>query len=302
VQLSADEAHGPGTPDNRALHIPLVLEPWLRELIADPISKKKFIRQDSEGFMAPCGFLFHFKGGVPDFRVHLGTSQAAWATAQRQFVEWVKRYLDRGETTREFYRVEQERDKRVYEEIPLEGSVLDVGGQLGQVRKYMAADQHYCAVDPFLDVLGMADNRESLFANYPLHLPLNFLAGFAEFLPISDQSFDTVNMRSCIDHFANPTMAIMEAFRVTKKGGKLIVGLKIEGHTVKSKLLSLAKGAVGALVVRYRDHHIWHPSYAKLMGMCRNCGFELDKEYWQTDDILYACFVRQDSQLISVQS
>jgi SAM-dependent methyltransferase len=225
-----------------------------------------------------------------------------WSQGQAAFSQWYIRYLDRGEASDSFYPSELQRDRRAYEAIPLEGRVLDVGGQLGHIRKYMALHQQYCSIDPFVGVHHLVSNRRNLFANYPLSLPLNFLGGFAEFLPIEDESFDTVNMRSCIDHFFTPEMALMEAFRVTRKRGRLIVGLKIEGHTLKSSLIEIAKGVIGTFVPRYKDHHTWHPTYERLIALCSDCGFDLEKEYWQTGDVLYASFIRRDTHLIMVQS
>lgn len=155
-------------------------------------------------------------------------------------------------------------------------------------------------IEPWLeDLIVDPLSNKKLFANYPLASPLNFLGGFAEFLPIRDESFDTVNMRSCIDHFFNPEIALMEAFRVTRKRGRLIVGLKIEGHTLKSAMLKTAKALTGTFVSRYRDHHMWRLSCSNLLALCSGCGFDLEKEYWQTGDILYASFVRRDTQLVT---
>lgn len=302
MELGRDSARVIQYSESSTLRVPLVLDPWLRDLMVDPISKKPFVTVDSDGFLAPCGFRYTYRDGVPDFRVQLGAGAKMWAQGQKTFAQWFMRYLDRGEASNSFYPAEQQRDRRVYEAITLEGRVLDVGGQLGHIRKYMAPHQQYCSIDPFVGVHLLASNRKNLFANYPLTLPLNFLGGFAEFLPIRDESFDTVNMRSCIDHFFNPEIALMEAFRVTRKRGKLIVGLKIEGHTLKSSLLDIAKGVVGTFVSRYKDHHMWHPSYAGLIALCRGCGFDLEKEYWQTSDVLYASFIRRDTHLVTVET
>jgi SAM-dependent methyltransferase len=301
VELSRDGAQVRQRPQSSTLHVPLVLDPWLRELIVDPISKQPFLTADSGGFLSPCGFRYSYKKGTPDFRVRLGAGGKTWAQAQEAFSHWFSRYLELGETSDSFYPAEQQRDKRVYETIPLEGRVIDIGGQLGHIRKYMSSNQQYCSIDPFIDVHLLVSGRKNLFANYPLYLPLNFLGGFAEFLPIRDQSFDTVNMRSCIDHFFNPAIALMEAFRITRKRGRLIVGLKIEGHTLKSTLMEIGKGIAGTFVSRYKDHHIWHPSYSGLMALCSGCGFDLEKEYWQTRDILYASFIRRDIHSVTMQ-
>ena len=94
-----------------------------------------------------------------------------WVQVHAAIAKWFMRYLDRGEASNEFYPAEQQRDRRVYEALPLEGSVLDIGGQLGHIRKYMAPDQRYCSIDPFVGVHLLACNRKNLFASYPLSSP-----------------------------------------------------------------------------------------------------------------------------------
>jgi len=68
-----------------------------------------------------------------------------------------------------------------------------------------------------------------------------------------------------------------------------------------SSLLNIAKGVAGSFMPRYKDHHMRHPSYSSLMALCSGCGFDLEKEYWQTSDVLYASFVRRDVHLVSSQ-
>lgn len=72
-------------------------------------------------------------------------------------------------------------------------------------------------------------------------------------------------------------------------------------RTLKSSLLDIAKGVAISFVSRYKDHHMWHPSYSSLMALCSGCGFDLEKEYWQTSDVLYASFVHCDIHSVTAQ-
>lgn len=282
------------------LTVPLTISPWLEHLLVDPISKKPFIARNAEAFWAPCGFEYRYKNGVPDFRVRLGMAAREWLDRQITFEAWIDDYFNAGEADPEFYRREQERDRPMYEELKLSGRVLDVGGQLGHIRKYMDSDQEYCSIDPFIEVHMKAKDRANLFANYPLSTPLNFIGGYAEFLPFKDGSFDTINMRSCIDHFCIPEIALLEAYRVLTCGGKLIIGVSLEGQSWKAKIKEFVRPMVSLFVHRYKDHHVWHPTYDGLIDLYRHCGFGLEKAIWQSENILYASFRRCSRHLIAV--
>lgn len=280
------------------LEVPVVISEWLQCLLVDPLSKKPFVQQGEAGFRAPCGFIYQYKDGVPDFRVRFAGSVDEWQQGQSAFESWLDKYFDQGEADADFYKNEQAKDAPVYEALKLRGRVLDVGGQLGHIRKYMEPNQEYCSLDPFVGVHLRATNRPNLFASYPLSIPINFVGGYAEFLPFQDDSFDVINMRSCIDHFFNPEIALLEAFRVLKKEGQLIIGLTLEGRSWKSMIKEFVRPIISIFMPRYRDHHIWHPTYENLIKLCNGCGFDLKKEVWQTPDILYASFVRRQTHLV----
>lgn len=279
----------------------LTVEKWLREIIVDPISKIEFKKISASRFTAPCGFYYDYILDVPDFRVNLNNTQDAWTFGQLEFEKWFLSYLDKGEEDPQFYGDEVRRDAPIYEKFAIKnmGRVLDVGGQLGHIRKYLALDQEYCSIDPFIGAHRLATNKKQLFTVYPLAQPLNFISGFAEFLPFQAMSFQVINMRSCLDHFFNPQQALLEAFRVLQPGGHLIIGLTLEGQTTKAKIKDLIRPIAGTFFHKFQDHHMWHPTYVNLITITKNCGFRLVEEYWQTPDVLYALFSRNETLKMS---
>lgn len=282
---------------NNSHLVNLVIDEWVKEILVDPISKNAFKTMSSSNYFATSGFIYHNKNSIPDFRINLNNTLNEWALAQHEFEEWFLSYLKNGESVPDFYLNEVSRDAPIYEKLGItdKGRVLDVGGQLGHIRKYLAPTQEYCSIDPFVEAHRLAANKKLLFATYPLAQPLNFIAGFAEFLPFREMSFHVVNMRSCLDHFFNPQQALLEAFRVLQPGGYLIIGLTLEGQTTKSKIKDLIRPVIGAFFHRFQDHHMWHPTYGNLIAITKNCGFTLVDEFWQTPDVLYALFSRNET-------
>jgi hypothetical protein len=74
-------------------------------------------------------------------------------------------------------------------------------------------------------------------------------------------------------------------------GGKLILGITIEGQpygklgmdlgllqTIKKVTKTLL--SVGG-IKRYRDHHVWHPTYSNLLKVLADAGFVITQTFWQ---------------------
>jgi ubiquinone/menaquinone biosynthesis C-methylase UbiE len=161
-------------------------------------------------------------------------------------------------------------------------------------------NQEFCSVDPFIDVYKLAEGRSNLFKNYPLHLPLNFVAGYAEFLPFRSSTFNTVNMRSCIDHFFNPELSLLETYRVLKDNGKLIIGMTVDVNSMKNFLKETGRKILNLFTKRFQDKHIWHPSRYELIAMCKKCGFDLEDEIWQNENVWYASFRKISTELVRI--
>lgn len=258
----------------------ITLDDWASSVLADPITKAPKRPQD-----------FALTQGVLDARVLLKNSMgfSVWDTGQSHFenLEISKHYSRKSQ---ESFEHEISRDEVIYQTIPLEEPILDVGGSCGLLREFIKKDCKYLVVDPFIEVLEKISPAR-INAYKCLKQPLNFIAGVAEFLPIQTASVRTVHMRSMLDHVQIVDLCLLEAKRVLMPGGKLIIGITIEGKPFgKSgrdyRPLHILKKLVKALLVafgvkRFKDKHVWHPTYNNLMQALKDAEFTITKVFWQ---------------------
>jgi SAM-dependent methyltransferase len=94
----------------------------------------------------------------------------------------------------------------------LHGLVLDVGCGPQHCPSHLAYTQHrghrFVGIDP------LAGEQPRSFS---------FVQGLAEYLPFRDHLFDQVLFVTSMDHFLNPTSALIEAKRVLKPEGEICV-------------------------------------------------------------------------------
>ena len=278
---------------------PAKLDPWVKGILVDPIAKST-LRWTDTGVVSDYGVAYGFEGRILDlrpFREHRFSKPARiWKLGQIAYEHWQKRL---GEEVEGDYSGELAGVREVYEVMPLTGRCLDVGGHQGRLRAFLEPGQEYLIIDPFLDVFESIEGQRGLLRTYPFLIePVNFVAGVAEHLPLSSCTFDTVHMRSVIDHFQAPQLALREAYRVLRDRGQLIVGLWVEGGMSGRRTpLELAKDAVKAVLPfigldRYADHHVWHPTYKELVTLIEASGFEIEKVHWQTQWRDRVCYVK----------
>jgi len=268
------------------------LEPWFCDIIRDPLSKDHLILTDGK-LKSSWSRFYSVNAGILDFRLDGQTDTAVlrdWQKGQGAYEAFAKALITKAGMA-DVYRREIEGVRPVYDELPIRGACLDVGGFDGRVRSFMAPDAPYACVDPYLSAISDIALNPALVLAYPeLKNPRNFVCGLAEHLPISGGTFDTVHMRSVIDHFANPYLALLEANRVLRNGGQLIVGVSVEGGaagvpSVKERARECARAIlVGIGMKRYRDHHIWHPTFPELKNLIGAAGFVMDKIHWQASE------------------
>jgi len=274
------------------------VDPWLQKILVDPLDKGPLTISETS-LVSSYGRHYPIVKGIYDLRLltrHVGVVGELWNEGQREYERWTDSLAYRD--SKQFYLEEKDSVRDVYEAIPLVGRCLDIGGHQGRLREYIAEDQEYVSIDPYLDVfegLGSQSNLLEVFQS--LKSPTNFVCALAEHLPLRSESFDTAHMRSCIDHFYNPEIALLEAHRVLKRGGQLIVGLYVEGGrtgcvTPKEKLKEGARALLSLVTNRYRDHHVWHPTYTELCALIEGTGFQIETTYWQRAFVDRVCYIK----------
>lgn len=258
---------------------------FLRERLACPISKAPLTLDDSGLLTSPCGF--KYRGN--DFRVGLEFSQD-WRVGQSEYESFEKQWLKMVNHPEKLSNLDNETTD-VYDEIKMHGDVLDVGGAYGFVIKQAKLDPgRYVSIDPIDLNWDRLREYEHINAHYSVCRLAARVRGFAEFLPFTEASFDFVHMRSCIDHFANPDLALMEAFRVLRQGGRLVIGISLEGSYKKEqrgpkgliKRIAAKSPAIRRIIeITKHDHHMFHPTRDSLRALVERNGFEIENEIWQ---------------------
>jgi len=280
--------------------LPFKLDDWATSLLVDPLSKTPMaFSRDGAYIESDYGRRYPEVDGICDLRLlnnETTPDQKAWTQSQLHYELW-----DRAQGEQEApsdYIAERAAMNEVYEAIPLVGSCLDVGGGVGRLRAFLPAKERYLCCDPWVTLFEGLSGRQGLLSAYPFVLePMNFLCCEAEFLPLRSLCVATVHMRSVLDHFWNPELALSEAYRVLEKDGRLIVGLFVRGG--RSGNISLvrrakdsAKSVLGGLGFHaVGDHHIWHPTYRELLTLLQRCGFRIEKVHWQSGYQETVCYV-----------
>jgi ubiquinone/menaquinone biosynthesis C-methylase UbiE len=250
------------------------------ELLVCPISKAR-LTKCNDGWLSEAGFFF--AGG--DFRVDVASD--VWARHQHTYERWVTTYMEQMESNPELLEQERHATDEIYQRIELGGLVLDVGGGLGTVTHHAGVEpDRYLVCDPLkIDVPALAAKYPRYFKTYSQCLQVERVLGMAECLPMETGRFDTVHMRSCLDHMANPTLALFEAYRVLRPGGKLVVGLSLAGshprvaRTISQRIRWWIKDHPALFRVAsafHSDPHVFHPQTAdELVTLIEGGGFEV---------------------------
>ena len=278
------------------------LDSWIEEIIVDPLGKEsltKFFNEEIFFLKTNYNKKYPILDGIYDLRLLKGdvtNDQKTWVKGQIEYEEYSKTILLNDNIN---YESELRGMTKVYQEIPVTGRCLDVGGHRGQLREFLNDDQEYITCDPFLNIFQNIEHRSNYLKVYKcLNQPVNFICCTAEYLPFKSNSFDTVHMRSVIDHFLNPESALLEAYRVLNKQGSLIVGLYVYGGkkgkvSFVRKLKDMIKNILPFMGIhRYTDHHTWHPTFKELKDLIITCGFDISKVYWQTDSVCYISAIK----------
>jgi SAM-dependent methyltransferase len=265
----------------------ITLDDFTLSILADPITKEPASPED-----------FCQLNGILDARVFLRNTDGFMEWAQGQEVyeaeeaagegykDMVRSYLD-----------EIEYDRSIYEHYRLDGAVLDVGGGVGTVREFVSQSVQFISIDPYINAPHEIPSAKRKAYSCLSH-PLNFVAAMGEFLPFVGEAFDWVHMRSVVDHVQVPDLAMLEARRVLKPDGRVLVGLYVEGgktgHVpMNRQLKKFVKRWLHLLGIdRWKDHHVWHPTYSDLLKLIQDNGFVVEDVYWQPywhEQVCYVC-------------
>ena len=99
-------------------------------------------------------------------------------------------------------------------ELPIEGSLLDVGGGTGRItQKLTDKVSEVFLVDLSVGMLLQANDKGRI----------SKLCSYSETLPFEDESFDRIIMIDALHHVINQEETVGELWRVLKSGGKLII-------------------------------------------------------------------------------
>lgn len=276
----------------------------MRKSFVCPISKAPLLMHGNM-LSAPTGLTY----SDYDFRIGLDFS-SDWNAGQVEYEAFEKHWLNTVNIPQKLLDLDAE-TVDVYDQIKMHGDVLDVGGAFGFVIKQAGLDPaRYVSIDPINMDWNRLEKYEYVTAHYSVCKQAMRVRGFAEFLPFMDASFDFVHMRSCIDHFANPKLALIEAFRVLRPSGRLVIGISLEGSYKKDQ--AGVKGLIKRSASRFRgiqrvielfkpDHHMFHPTKESLVNLVEQNGFSIEKEVWQQayHNVIYIQAVRSDQLLLT---
>ena len=254
-----------------------ILDQWCLDALSNPVTKISCTLED----------FARLETGVVDARVSMPNTYGyhVWEVGQDSYEIW-ENNSDYYKNKVQKYKDEIEYDAPIYERFPLAGKILDVGGGAGTLREFMSNDCSLVSLDPFKDPL-LAAPAPKKDAYKCLSDPLNFICGNAEFVPFVEDTFDIVHMRSMLDHVHGPDLTVMEAKRVLKDSGFLLIGMSIEGdENGKLSLREHAKELARFLLVKvgfkqFEDHHLWHPTLPGLSKILLDNGLKPVETYFQ---------------------
>lgn len=298
------------------------LDKTVRGILCCPLCKGNLEGTDSQFGCISCGIVYSQKAvgksnnreNVFDFCIRQPTycksvGMTKWSDIQKEFErgnacgkrkDQLEKYLEEIDSVREIYT----------EQFSIRGSVLDVGGHQGRLRHFLSSNDVplYISVDPYVRAFEGIASQPNLLKAYPcLKQPCNFLACYAENLPFRSKTFDWVHMRSLLDHVYDPYQAMVEAYRVLKDNGMILIGLAVTGgrstlevdrkekpiyvSPLVPKILRFLKSLRMIRAAKYElkvfsakpldDGHMCRWQFENLLDLLKTTNFAITKEHWQ---------------------
>lgn len=259
----------------------LTYSQFVQENIVDPLGKTP-LEFTGNQILSDYGRSYPILDGYFDFRINpirIVKNYINWHEGQIDYEDfYANSYLNE---SIENLKSELNQNAMLYSNVDfLNKNILDVGGGCGLLRAFLSGQKNYVIIDPQVSVLLDSKKSYTLSRVYPfVHDPVDFVIGNAEFIPFKSNSFDIVHIRSAIDHFFDPQLAIYEAYRVLAKGGSLIMISSLENHS-KYKFATILKSIIKILLRKKKthDHHSWHPNRENLRNLVTESGFSICSE------------------------
>lgn len=137
-----------------------------------------------------------------------------------------------------------------YGNLPVEGSLLDVGGGTGRVAAALQPYvNHIVVVDASPGMLRQASEKQ-----------IDSLRCYSERLCFPDQAFDRVIMVDAFHHIIDGAVTISEMWRVLKPGGKII----IHEPDIRSPVVWIV--AIVEKIALMRSHFVSPPAIVRMFS------------------------------------
>ncbi len=109
--------------------------------------------------------------------------------------------------------------------------ILDIGCREYGLVDFLNNGIRY-GLDPVIDVRKEYHQNSGVYS----------IKGIGEYLPFQKRSFDLIIMTNILDHVYQPLKVLRESWRITKKGGILIIAIHVFSFTNVTKLLRVMMG------------------------------------------------------------
>lgn len=173
---------------------------------------------------------------------------------------------------------------------PVKGRVLDVGcgaGNFTQALKKARPDWRLYGVDVGRQAIALARKG---------HSSIEFQVGTAYRLPFRDGHFEAVTMFDVLEHLPKPQLALQEASRVLKPGGRFFLAVPLEGSLWT--LHGILWQALGVRAKEATYGHVQRFTLKQVQDLLTKAGLEVKVfaygDYWlfQLVDLVYQVYLK----------